>query len=121
MASKQGISMATNLLKTLTGASSIVRSNTRSLSGVASSEVITSHTEKWMQVRFSFSHLVLYFSIDVSCRSSTHRHRCCDALAYGSSKIEICISYSILLYAVFIARGVLHKEFPNLETQGGLD
>ncbi|XP_049349396.1 NADH dehydrogenase [ubiquinone] iron-sulfur protein 6, mitochondrial [Solanum verrucosum] len=49
MASKQGISMATNLLKTLAGASSIVRSNTRSLSGVASSEVITSHTEKWMQ------------------------------------------------------------------------
>ncbi|XP_055825156.1 NADH dehydrogenase [ubiquinone] iron-sulfur protein 6, mitochondrial [Solanum dulcamara] len=49
MASKQGISMATNFLKTLNGASSNFRFNTRSLSGVASSEVITSHTEKWMQ------------------------------------------------------------------------
>lgn len=43
------MSMATSLLKTLTGTSSNFRSNTRSLSGVVSSEVITSHTDKWMQ------------------------------------------------------------------------
>lgn len=47
---KQGISMASNLLKTLTGSSSNLRSNTRSFTGgVVSSEVITSHTDKWMQ------------------------------------------------------------------------
>ncbi|KAK4351082.1 hypothetical protein RND71_030395 [Anisodus tanguticus] len=50
---KQGMGMvmatATNLLKTLNGKPSNFRSNTRSLSGVGSSEVVTSHTDKWMQ------------------------------------------------------------------------
>ncbi|XP_059304366.1 NADH dehydrogenase [ubiquinone] iron-sulfur protein 6, mitochondrial [Lycium ferocissimum] len=44
---KQGMVMASNLLKTLTGKSSNFGS--RSLSGVGSSEVVTSHTDKWMQ------------------------------------------------------------------------
>ncbi|KAM3381621.1 NADH dehydrogenase [ubiquinone] iron-sulfur protein 6, mitochondrial [Capsicum baccatum] len=52
LGTKQGISMATNLLKTLTASSSISRFNTgcfTSGGGVVSSEVITSHTDKWMQ------------------------------------------------------------------------
>ncbi|KAJ8554188.1 hypothetical protein K7X08_024866 [Anisodus acutangulus] len=43
---KPGMTIASNLLKTLTGKSSNFRSNTTSLSG---SEVVTSHTDKWMQ------------------------------------------------------------------------
>ncbi|XP_009624098.1 NADH dehydrogenase [ubiquinone] iron-sulfur protein 6, mitochondrial [Nicotiana tabacum] len=42
---KQSITMASNLLKTLTGRSFNFPSNSRSLSG----EIITSHTAKWMQ------------------------------------------------------------------------
>ncbi|XP_042057677.1 NADH dehydrogenase [ubiquinone] iron-sulfur protein 6, mitochondrial-like [Salvia splendens] len=39
---RNGLKMATHLMKTLTGSS-------RSLSGIVSSEVATSHTQKWMQ------------------------------------------------------------------------
>ncbi|OIT07785.1 PREDICTED: NADH dehydrogenase [ubiquinone] iron-sulfur protein 6, mitochondrial [Nicotiana attenuata] len=46
---KQGVALASNLLKTLTGRSSNFRSNARSFSGVGSTEVVTSHTDKWMQ------------------------------------------------------------------------
>ncbi|KAL8534755.1 hypothetical protein ACS0TY_010692 [Phlomoides rotata] len=41
---KSGLTMATHLMKTLTGSS-----NSRSLSGIVNSEIITSHTAKWMQ------------------------------------------------------------------------
>ncbi|CAN4089388.1 unnamed protein product [Withania somnifera] len=48
--SKQGISMANNLLKALAGSSSNFRFNARSFTGgVVRTEVITSHTAKWMQ------------------------------------------------------------------------
>ncbi|KAI5657404.1 hypothetical protein M9H77_26197 [Catharanthus roseus] len=43
-----GTAMATTLLQKLTGFSNF-GSSTRSLSGAVSSEVITSHTAKWMQ------------------------------------------------------------------------
>ncbi|XP_058183019.1 NADH dehydrogenase [ubiquinone] iron-sulfur protein 6, mitochondrial [Rhododendron vialii] len=49
---KVGFAMASNLMRTLTrtGSSSKFPSNSRSLSGgFASSEIITSHTDKWMQ------------------------------------------------------------------------
>ncbi|EYU19737.1 hypothetical protein ABFS83_06G093100 [Erythranthe nasuta] len=41
---RNGLTIATQLMKTLTGSS-----NSRSLSGIVSSEVVTSHTQKWMQ------------------------------------------------------------------------
>lgn len=45
---KQGISVATNLMRVLTGPSNFA-SSSRNLSGVVSDEVIISHTDKWMQ------------------------------------------------------------------------
>ncbi|KAL3650624.1 hypothetical protein CASFOL_007027 [Castilleja foliolosa] len=41
---RNGLTMASQLMKTLTGSS-----NSRSLSGIVGSEITTSHTQKWMQ------------------------------------------------------------------------
>ncbi|CAA0817141.1 NADH dehydrogenase [Striga hermonthica] len=41
---RNGLTMATQLIRTLT-----TPSNSRSFTGVVSTEVITSHTQKWMQ------------------------------------------------------------------------
>ncbi|CAA3005671.1 Hypothetical predicted protein [Olea europaea subsp. europaea] len=50
---KQGIVMATNFMKSLIiQRPSTLPSNTRCLSDAVSSEVITSHTAKWMQLDF---------------------------------------------------------------------
>ncbi|KAA8540143.1 hypothetical protein F0562_026835 [Nyssa sinensis] len=46
---KYGYVTASNLIKTLTRSTTFVP-NWRSLSGIVSSEIISSHTEKWMQV-----------------------------------------------------------------------
>lgn len=54
---RNGLTMATQLMKTLTGSS-----NYRSLSGIGSSEVVTTHTQKWMQV-FNYKSLVGCVSI----------------------------------------------------------
>ncbi|XP_047327616.1 NADH dehydrogenase [ubiquinone] iron-sulfur protein 6, mitochondrial [Impatiens glandulifera] len=45
---KHGVAMASNLLRTLTRNSGFV-SNTRSLSSLGGSEIVSSHTAKWMQ------------------------------------------------------------------------
>ncbi|XP_057471974.1 NADH dehydrogenase [ubiquinone] iron-sulfur protein 6, mitochondrial-like [Actinidia eriantha] len=45
---KVGYAMASTLMRTLTRSSNFA-SNSRSLSGVVSTEILTSHTAKWMQ------------------------------------------------------------------------
>uniref|UniRef100_A0A5B7ALG7 Zinc finger CHCC-type domain-containing protein n=1 Tax=Davidia involucrata TaxID=16924 RepID=A0A5B7ALG7_DAVIN len=45
---KHGYAMALNLMKTLTRPTDFA-SNSRSLSGLVSTEIISSHTAKWMQ------------------------------------------------------------------------
>ncbi|XP_047960955.1 uncharacterized protein LOC125205842 isoform X2 [Salvia hispanica] len=59
------LTMATNLMKTLTGSS-------RNLSGIVSSEVSTSHTQKWMQVS-EIGTLPLVCSHISTCDTSSSR------------------------------------------------
>ncbi|KAK3012989.1 hypothetical protein RJ639_008721 [Escallonia herrerae] len=46
---KRGLGMASNLLKTLILPSNSPFSRSRSLSGAVDTEIVTSHTAKWMQ------------------------------------------------------------------------
>ncbi|MFX6574583.1 zinc-finger domain-containing protein [Acinetobacter baumannii] len=45
LAGKNGMKLATQLMKTLTGGSS----NSRCITGIVGTEITTTHTEKWMQ------------------------------------------------------------------------
>ncbi|KAG6422517.1 hypothetical protein SASPL_119091 [Salvia splendens] len=64
---RNGLKMATHLMKTLTGSS-------RSLSGIVSSEVATSHTQKWMQaVMFK---IILELAIDLYTNCMNGQYAC---------------------------------------------
>ncbi|KAG6425617.1 hypothetical protein SASPL_116060 [Salvia splendens] len=64
---RNGLKMATHLMKTLTGSS-------RSLSGIVSSEVATSHTQKWMQA--VMVKITLELAIDLYTNCTNGQYAC---------------------------------------------
>ncbi|KAI8540586.1 hypothetical protein RHMOL_Rhmol09G0274700 [Rhododendron molle] len=99
---KVGFAMASNLMRTLTrtGFSSKFPSNSRSLSGgFASSEIITSHTDKWMQTA------ILHSGIQLSSFALT-------LISQLSANIVVYVMFKTMATITTKSRNKLCKQDP---------